>query len=122
MNPTGQRITSNPVLLDIRFLSYYVKTAAFRDQVTAQGSTNYAAIRPSHVLAYTMPLPPLEEQRRIATCLDSVLEKVETLRSLQSEVRLAFQHFLPSVLNSAFTGQSTDSSISVADYLKGAVV
>jgi type I restriction enzyme S subunit len=36
--------------LDKLFLDYFVRTPAFRDQVSAQGSTNYAAIRPSHVL------------------------------------------------------------------------
>jgi len=56
--------------LDQRFLDYYSKTPAFRDQVRAQGSTNYAAIRPSHVLGYTIPLPPLPEQRRIVAKLD----------------------------------------------------
>lgn len=58
--------------LDQQFLDYYSKTPAFRDQVRAQGSTNYAAIRPSHVLAYAMPLPPLPEQRRIVAKLDAL--------------------------------------------------
>lgn len=49
--------------LDRRFLDYFIRTPAFRDQVEAQGSTNYAAIRPSHVLGYEIPLLPLAEQR-----------------------------------------------------------
>jgi type I restriction enzyme S subunit len=36
--------------LDRSFLDYFIRTPGFRDQVAAQGSTNYAAIRPSHVL------------------------------------------------------------------------
>jgi len=50
--------------LNRRFLDYFIRTPAFREQVAAQGSTNYAAIRPSHVLGYEIPLPPLAEQRR----------------------------------------------------------
>jgi type I restriction enzyme S subunit len=48
----------NQDILDKRFLDYFVRTLAFRDQVSAQGSTNYAAIRPSHVLEYKVPIPP----------------------------------------------------------------
>lgn len=41
--------------LDPRFLDYFIRTPAFRDQVEAQGSTNYAAIRPADVLGYEIP-------------------------------------------------------------------
>src|ERR1044071_4952404 len=53
--------------LDRRFLDFFIRTPAFQEQVAAQGSTNYAAIRPAHVLGYKFPLPPLEEQRRVVT-------------------------------------------------------
>src|SRR2546429_5528858 len=39
-------------VLDRRFLDFFIRTPAFRDQVSAQGSTNYAAIRPNNVLGY----------------------------------------------------------------------
>jgi restriction endonuclease S subunit len=55
----------DPIRLDRRFLDYFIRTPAFRDQVEAQGSTNYAAIQPAHVLGYEIPLPPLAEQRRV---------------------------------------------------------
>ena len=44
-------------ILNRRFLDYFIRTPAFCDQVTAQGSTNYAAIRPNDVLGYTFLLP-----------------------------------------------------------------
>src|SRR2546426_10414258 len=50
--------------LDRRFLDFFIRTPAFREQVAAQGSTNYAAIRPSYVLGYEIALPPLADQRR----------------------------------------------------------
>jgi type I restriction enzyme S subunit len=65
--------------LDPRFLGWYVKTPTFGEQIEAQGSTNYAAIRPQHVLGYTMPLPPIEEQRR-------VVRRIERLASISSKV------------------------------------
>lgn len=70
-----------------RFLDYFVQTSAFRDQVEAQGSTNYAAIRPSDVLAYEIPLPPLAEQRR-------VLARIEEVAGWAVEARTLRQHAL----------------------------
>jgi type I restriction enzyme, S subunit len=66
----------DPSVLDVQFLGYYIQTAAFKDQVTAQGSTNYSAIRPFHVLDYTMPLPLLVEQRRLVEKINHLSNKV----------------------------------------------
>jgi type I restriction enzyme, S subunit len=43
----------------------------FTAQVEAQGSTNYAAVRPAQVLEYTLPAPPLDEQQAIVDVLSS---------------------------------------------------
>ncbi|MCW5981982.1 MAG: restriction endonuclease subunit S [Bryobacteraceae bacterium] len=74
--------------LDEQFLEYYIRTPAFRDQVSAQGSTNYAAIRPAHVLGYQIPLPPLAEQRRIVARIAAVENKIGEAQQLR---RLAVQ-------------------------------
>ena len=66
-----------------QFLDYFIRTRAFRDQITAQGSTNYAAIRPEDVLAYEMPLPPLDEQRRIVARIEELAARIEEARELR---------------------------------------
>lgn len=73
----------DPDRLDQGFLDYCSKTPAFRDQVRAQGSTNYAAIRPAHVLGYTVPLPRLPEQRRIVAKLDQLSARLAEARGLR---------------------------------------
>jgi type I restriction enzyme, S subunit len=70
----------NEAKLDQRFLDYFIRTPAFRKQVEAQGSTNYAAIRPSHVLDYQIPVPPLDEQRQI----------VEKIAALEGKIHDAY--------------------------------
>lgn len=72
-------------MLDRRFLDYFIRTPTFREQVTAQGSTNYAAIRPADVLSYVMPLPPLPEQRRIVARIDELAAKIEEAKGLRRE-------------------------------------
>src|ERR1017187_2125470 len=97
----------NPALLDIRFLGYFVKTATFRDQVTAQGSTNYAAVRPSHVLAYTMPLPPIEEQRRIVKRIEELSNRLSGVAKLRKQAQEEARTFLPSALHKIFVSDET---------------
>jgi type I restriction enzyme S subunit len=65
------------------FLDYFIRTLGFRDQVDAQGSTNYAAIRPSQVLDYEMPLPPLSEQQRILARIQDLAAQVQEARALR---------------------------------------
>jgi len=69
--------------IDRRFLDFFVRTPSFQDQVHAQGSTNYAAIRPADVLDYTIPLPPLDEQRRIVARIEALAAKIEEARHLR---------------------------------------
>ena len=82
-----------PNLLDNKYLGWFVKTRAFREQVEAQGSTNYAAIRPADVLEYEIPLPELDEQRRIVARIEELAAKVkeaQTLRALSKDASSAF--------------------------------
>jgi type I restriction enzyme S subunit len=71
--------------LDRNFLGYFIKTPDFFDQVSARGTTNYAAIRPSHVLEYQIPLPALEEQRWIVAKVDELAAKIEEAGRLRRE-------------------------------------
>jgi len=71
--------------LDRRFLDYFIRTPAFRDQIEAQGSTNYAAIRPANVLWYEGPLPPLKEQRRIIARIEELAAQIEEARRLRRQ-------------------------------------
>lgn len=72
--------------LDPRFLGYFCRTPTFRDQVTARGTTNYAAIRPGHVLDYTMPVPPLAEQQQIVAKIESLAGKIAEARELAASI------------------------------------
>jgi type I restriction enzyme, S subunit len=80
--------------LDRGFLGYFARTPAFAEQVAAQGSTNYAAVRPAHVLGYKIPLPPLAEQRRIVAKIDAVAGKVQEAYQLKQQVEEAATRLL----------------------------
>ncbi len=76
---------ANANRLDRRYLGWFIKTPAFREQVAAQGSTNYAAIRPGDVLGYEIPLPPLAEQQRIVARIEVLAAEIHVARSLRQQ-------------------------------------
>ncbi len=98
----------NEDVLDRHFLDYFVRTPAFRDQVSAQGSTNYAAIRPAHVLEYKMPLPPLPEQRRIVARIEDLAARIEEARGLQRKAVEEAEALLTSCITQALGDELVD--------------
>jgi type I restriction enzyme S subunit len=95
-----------PDHLDNKYLGWFAKTPGFRQQVAAQGSTNYAAIRPADVLGYEIPLPPLDEQRRIVARIEELVSKIteaQRLRANLSEQMLALPRALLSHRRSSRT-------------------
>lgn len=73
----------NKSKLDPNYLSILVKLDGFSSQVRATGSTNYAAIRPRHVLNYKIPIPPLNKQKRL---VDAYLEKMRLADEMEQEI------------------------------------
>jgi len=71
-----------PAYLQALFTANYLQ-----DQLDAQakGTTGYAAVRPSHLLKATIPLPPMEEQRRIVARIVELAAKIEETRELRNQ-------------------------------------
>jgi len=103
----------NEQKLDQRFLDCFIRTPGFTDQVTAQGSTNYAAIRPADVLEYKIPLPPLPEQRRLVARIEELAATINEARGL----RINAANETSSIIRSAVTriDQDLRSKRSVAE-------
>lgn len=95
-----------------KYLGWFVQTRSFRQQVEAQGSTNYAAIRPSDVLGYEIPLPPLDEQRRIVARIEELAAKVEEARGL----RLNLQNEILALPRALLNHQPSDRKIRVGEF------
>ena len=110
--------------LDRGFLDYFIRTPAFREQVEAQGSTNYAAIRSADVLGYEMPLPSLPEQRRILARIEALAAEIEAAKRLRAEAEEETNAVVASVTNALFTSKTmhrwpTRSLGEVADIRSG---
>lgn len=92
----------NPTVLDFRFLGYFARTRAFAEQVSARGSTNYAAIRPGHVLGYKIPLPSLPEQQRIVTHLDAIESRLIRTQKLRQEAAFESQTLIRLLMDARY--------------------
>lgn len=67
------------------WLDWLIRSGMLEDQVIARGSTNYSAIRPSHVLKFEIPLPPLTEQRRIVGRIEALAARIAEAQRLSIE-------------------------------------
>lgn len=104
--------------LDGRYLDHYCRTERFRTQVEAQGSTNYAAIRPADVLAYTIPLPPLAEQQALVARLDALAEKTRQVESHLDAVERDAEHLLALRFRDAIAGAPLRPMEEVAPFVR----
>jgi len=77
----------NENLLKRDFLAVLNKAQTLQSQIKATGSTNYASVRPSDVLAWEIPLPTIEEQKRI-------VEKIQTVETNKNQISTELNHQL----------------------------
>ena len=76
------------------WLNWFVRYNSLEDQTKAQGSTNYAAIRPNDVLNFEIPLPPLTEQRRIVEDIELLAARVNEAQRLREEAEIEAEALL----------------------------
>jgi type I restriction enzyme S subunit len=96
-------------LLNRRFLGFFVRTPTFIEQVRAQGTTNYAAIRPGDVLGYKIPLLPLEEQHRIVARIEELAARIEEARGLRRETMEEINALIKSAFRQTFSSANRQS-------------
>lgn len=76
----------DPTRVDKRFGFYYLKSNEFQEfmfETLVNGSTNQIELSRERMGAVSMPVPPLEEQRRIADFLDAETARIDKLNALR---------------------------------------
>jgi type I restriction enzyme S subunit len=89
-----------------KYLEYYIRSGAVEEQFQefVRGSTNYASIRAHHTLELQIPLPPLDEQRRIVARVEELAALIEEARELRVKAREEAEALLASALRGVFFG------------------
>ncbi|MEU8777185.1 restriction endonuclease subunit S [Streptomyces sp. NPDC048606] len=82
-------IRPDPQRLNGKFLAYLTQSLYGRSYFESTGTrtTNLASTNSSKIQSFPLPLPPLEEQRRIADYLDAETAHLGKLATLQLDVR-----------------------------------
>lgn len=85
--------------LDAGYLFHFVRTDKFVQPLTALVSgALYPAVSEGQVRQQTIPLPPLEEQRRIV----DILERAASIRRLRREAQETARKIVPALFNKMF--------------------
>ena len=86
------------------FLLYVLRY--FKPKITqiGKGST-FGAITKKDLIALEIPLPHLEEQKRIVAYFDRIRETAESLMNLQQRTEEELERLVPAILDRAFKGK-----------------
>ena len=90
----------NPALALPNYFAWYARTEGFITlcRQASEGSTNRVRLKEDRFLGMVIPLPPLDEQRRIVTKLDKVAGLVEERRRVLETA----EHDAQAMLSNAF--------------------
>lgn len=115
--------------LDTGFLQYVIGSRAFTDYVLAvQTGTTIPHISGAQIEAFNFQLPPLSEQRRIASTLGALDDKIELNRrmseTLEQIARTQFRDWFADKLGKVQAGEYPSWTVKpldeIADFLNGA--
>lgn len=87
--------------IETLFLYYFFKY--FEEEISNKGKgSTFSAITKVELATLDIPLPPLEEQRRIVGVLDGLFGKIDTSIALLDESIASASSLMPSALNEVF--------------------
>ncbi len=102
LRPYGETYSS-------KLLYYYIISPGFLNQKDehATGSTQ-EALTDNNAVNLTIPLPPLNEQKRIVARLDKIIPRIDAVKERLDKVPAIVKRFRQSVLTAAVTGKLTE--------------
>lgn len=90
------------------WLSQYFQTKSYRNYVSSiAAGVNINNLRPAHLLELKIPLPPLNEQRRIVAKIEALKARSQQAKEALETIPPLLNQFRQSVLAAAFRGDLT---------------
>jgi type I restriction enzyme S subunit len=101
------RLEIDETYAEPRFINLTINSKIGRDYVskTCRRAINQANINAKEIKKMPIPLPPLEEQKRIVAYLDALQKEVEVLTKLQEETGEKIETMTRTILRRAFNGE-----------------
>lgn len=96
-------------LLDRELLYHLVRSSAFRAEAKRHmsGAVGQQRVPKKFIEDYLFPLPPLNEQKRIADKVGKLLDKINHAKQLIEEAKETFELRRAAILEKAFRGELT---------------
>ena len=92
-----------------KFLKYYLESENYKKLIETKVKGTTQKFIPLNVLRnILLPLPPLEEQKRIVKKLDSLFEKIQKIKEIIEEVKEKTTSRREAILSKAFSGELTE--------------
>lgn len=102
-SPELVRLVVSPQRLDAAFLAHHLRSPEFVSYARAFASGTRPRLPTALLLRYSIPLPPLHEQRRIVALLDAIQRVADRHKSVMAVIDRASRAFLVSVLGEPVT-------------------
>ena len=95
----------DPSRLDREFLTFYLRSPDFVDfAVAGSRGANLPRVAMEALWTHQIPVPSLDEQRRIARCVRGCMERIDEIRRLLDEGFRESNYLSNAVLRKAFAG------------------
>ena len=105
---TGYAVVRPANGVDGRFLYQHVLSDAFVEFLKPRmRGSNYPAVKADDVKTYTLSLPPLPEQRKIAAILSSVDDAIEKTQTVINQVQVVKRGLMQELLTRGLPGRHT---------------
>lgn len=99
-----------------RFLSWYFKHPPLWEQArqlsTGSAALSKLTLNPPRFMELTIPLPPPEEQRRVVALIEALVEKLDEVKELQKQSRMATRALLQSKLSHGLNADGISGTLS----------
>ncbi|MER2514658.1 MAG: restriction endonuclease subunit S [Nitrosomonas ureae] len=92
------------------YFNYFCKHTRLKGEfaLRAQHAVNQSSLNQTKLRQFAIPLPPINEQKRIADKLDSILTRVDACRERLDRIPAILKRFRQSVLAAATSGKLTE--------------
>lgn len=102
-------IRPNKLYIDATWLMSFINSNDFRNKIESLSSgTTRKRISRLNLSTIPLPLPPLNEQKRIVAKLDAIMPRIEAVKARLDKVPGILKRFRQSVLTAAVTGKLTE--------------
>jgi len=96
--------------IDSKFLQFYLSSPEFRDWISQAASSvtgSHSRAKANEILQRNIPLPPIDEQRKIVELLEDHLSRLDAALDDVRQAKILASQFRASVLNYVFFDSGT---------------